>query len=237
MRDVLHDLALPSFESYASQWGYDVHSADLPVDGVGADTAAQHAKWAKIRLLRTALMAYPIAVWLDADVLLLRCDEDIVSHLHPEAFQAMALEQVPHEHRINPNTGVWVLRSCPEAFAFLDALDDAGPQPGPWADQGAVLAALGWDRGDARYHWARPGVGSEFLRRTSWLPPSWNQAYLENRQDGESYNSAAVSYMDRPAVRNPHALHFMGMTPAARYLRMSEVAGRDPAAADVLLGA
>ncbi|MDT4929172.1 MAG: hypothetical protein QOF92_2039 [Pseudonocardiales bacterium] len=222
MRDVMHDLALPSFRAYARRWGYHVEGVDLTVDGACADAGAQRAKWVKVRLLRQALMTYSLAVWIDADVLVLRTDEDIATHLHPEHFQALALEQVPSEHRINPNTGVWVMRSCPEAVAFLDAVEAAGPQPGPWADQGAVLAALNWDRGDEQYRWARPGTGNQFLAHTSWLPSGWNQPYLEHRVADELYNGNADSYRDRPSVADPHALHFMGMTPVARYRRMAD---------------
>jgi hypothetical protein len=201
---------------------------DLPADGVAADQDAQRAKWAKIGLLRGALQRAPLALWMDADVLLLRDDEDIAVHLHPSAFQAFALEQVPAEHRVNPNTGVWLLRSCPLAFAFLDAVDAAGMQPGPWADQGAVLAALGWDRGDQRYRWARPGPGNDFLSGTSWLPTGWNQPWTGSREDGECFNSPAASYADRPRVPRPNALHFMGMTPAARYRAMAMVSAGTP---------
>lgn len=225
MREVLHDLALPTFRRYAQAWGWRVLAEDLEADGTGADAEAQAAKWCKTRLLRAALVEHPLALWLDADVLLLRADDDIAQHLHPTAFQAFVLEQVPAEHRTNPNTGVWLLRSGRRARAFLDAVDRLGPQPGPWADQGAVLAALGWDRGDARYHWARPGRGGAFLDGTSWLPPAWNTPFV-HRSDDEVFNSSAASYADRPCVASPHALHFMGMTPAARYRHMAEHAPR-----------
>jgi hypothetical protein len=174
-------------------------------------------------LLRAALAEFPVALWLDADVLLTRCDEDPVSHLHPQHFQALVLEHVPHEHRLNPNTGVWLIRSSPMAFEFLDAIEAAGPQVGPWADQGAVLRVLGWDRGDESYQWARPGLGSPFLSATSWLPPGWNQPYLGERIDEDLFNGTAASYVGRPSVPDPHALHFMGMTPAARVRHMRAV--------------
>lgn len=225
MQAVLHDLALPTFQRYADLWGWTLQVAALDVDGVGAAPAAQSAKWAKIGLMREALQRHAYALWLDADVLVLRDDDDISTHLHPRHFQALALEHVPAEHRVNPNTGVWLMRSCPEAFAFLDAVDEAGPQPGPWADQGGVLSALGWDRGDERYRWARPGRGSHFLAGTSWLPPGWNQPYLHGRDVTDCFNSDAASYADRPQVRDPHALHFMGMSPGARYRAMASVAG------------
>jgi hypothetical protein len=225
MQAVLQDLALPTFARYAELWGWALRVSDLQVDGVGATPAAQSAKWAKVGLMRQALRHSAYVLWLDADVLVLRDDDDITAHLHPGHFQALALEHVPAEHRVNPNTGVWLMRSCPEAFDFLDAVEAVGPQPGPWADQGGVLAALGWDRGDEEYRWARPGRGSAFLAGTSWLPPGWNSPYLLGRVDGECFNSTATSYADRPQVRDPHALHFMGMSPAARYRAMAAVAG------------
>src|SRR3954462_15871062 len=196
MQAALYGLALPPFRRGARRWGWAVDAVDLTADGVAADAGAQRAKWAKIGLLRSALERAPLAMWVDADVLILRDDEDVSGHLHPAAFQALALEQVPAEHRVNPNTGVWLLRSCPDAFAFLDAVECAGPQPGPWADQAAVMAVLGWDRGDERYHWARPGRGSSYLAGTSWLPVSWNQPWVEGRRSEGCYNSTADSYAE-----------------------------------------
>jgi hypothetical protein len=228
MQPALHDLALPTFRRWAARHGWEVIAHDLATDGVAADDGAQRAKWAKVPLLRHALRNYPLALWIDADVLVMRDDEDISSHLHPEAFQALALEQVPSEHRVNPNTGVWLLRSCAESMAFLDAVERVGPQPGPWADQGAVLAALGWHRGDQRYHWARPGVGGRFLAGTSWLPPGWNQPWTEGREAADCFNSDAGSYAERPCVPHPHALHFMGMTPVARYRAMAGATSQRP---------
>lgn len=224
MRRTLHELALPTFRRFGDAWGYDVQVHDLGSDGTGATTPAQRAKWAKVSLLQQALREYELVLWLDADVLVVRTDEDIADHLHEDHFQALALEHVPAEHRVNPNTGVWLMRSCPEAFAFLDAVTEAGPQPGPWADQGAVLAALGWHRGDERYHWARPGPGTAALTSTSWLPPGWNQPYVEERTPENCYNSEPQSYLTRPTVPDPHVIHFMGMTPTARHAHMARVA-------------
>ena len=224
MHRTMHELAVPTFRRFADAWGYDVRAVDLPSGGAAASDPAQRAKWAKVWLLREAVQDYELVLWLDADVLVVRADEDIAEHLHPDHFQALALEHVPAEHRLNPNTGVWLVRSCPAAVAFLDAVEEAGPQPGPWADQGAVLTALGWHRGDEQYHWARPGLGSTALLATSWLPPGWNQPYLEGRLPENCYNSEPASYVGRPTVREPHAVHFMGMTPAARHEHMSRLA-------------
>jgi hypothetical protein len=226
----MHELALPSFDAFARSWGYQVRAVDLPGDGHGADPGAQAAKWAKVQLLREALQDADLVLWLDADVLVLRTDEDVASHLRPGDCQALALEQVPAEHRVNPNTGVWLLRG-PEARELLDEVDRLGPQPGPWSDQGAVLAALGWDLGDERHHGARPGPGSRFLSRTSWLPTGWNQPFVAGRAATDCFNSSAASYLSRPVVPAPHAVHFMGLTPEARFRHMSghvELVGREP---------
>jgi hypothetical protein len=223
MREVLYDLALPTFRRYAQRWGYDVSVADLAVDGLGTDAGARQAKWAKLGLVRRALARYRSVLWLDADVLLLRDDEDVAVHVRPGDFQGLVLEEVPAERRVNPNTGVWLLRSGPAATAFLDAVEVAGPQPGPWADQGAVLTALGWDRGDESYHGARQGPPNAFTAGTSWLPIGWNQPYQGHRAAADASGSAADSYRDRPAVAAPNALHFMGMSPRARHRSMREV--------------
>ena len=224
MRTLMHEVVKPGFQSFADRWEYDLHTIDLEGDGARADAEAQRAKWAKVDLLRQALREYPLALWLDADVLLTRTDDDISTHLHPDHFQALALEHVPAEHRVNPNTGVWLMRSCPSAFEFLDAVEATGPQPGPWADQGAVLAALSWNRGDENYHWAGPGRGNEFQAGTSWLPVGWNQPYLEGRTANTCYNGSADSYIGRPTVARPFAVHFMGMTTAARLEHMTAMA-------------
>lgn len=206
-RPVLNDLSLPTFARYASRWEWQLLVEDLFTD-VGGTT-----EWDKVRLIRQALEVYELVLWLDAETLLLRDDEDVAAHLHPDHFQALGLEHVPSEHRVNPTAGAWLLRSCPEAFAFLDTVDAAGPQAGPWAVQGAVLAALGWDRGDERYHWSRPGRGSLHLAGTSWLPPSWNQQLVDQQAEG------------RPRVPDPHVLHFHGMSPTDRYRAMAQVIG------------
>jgi hypothetical protein len=224
MRALLHDLAEPTFRALADRWGWELRAVDLESDGACSDPQAQRSKWAKIGLLRAALRDFPLVLWLDADILVARTDDDISAHLHPAHFQALVLEQVPAEHRMNPNTGVWLMRSCPSAFEFLDAVEAAGQQPGPWADQGAVIATLGWRRGDEQYHWAGPGDGNRFLAGTSWLPVGWNQPYLDGRTDENCYNGPAAAYVGRPTVPRPFAIHFMGMTPAARAEHMARVA-------------
>lgn len=211
---LLERYALPTFWRFADRFAYDVLPSLLDDDGESDDRRATNgARWAKLPLLREALESYDIVVWLDADVMIRRFDDDIAAHLAPEKFQAFALEQVPQDRRINPNTGVWVMRGGRQAISFLNTVERAGQQRGPWADQAAVMKVLGWDRGGCLYQGAGPGPGSSFLRGTAWLPPSWNQLYAVPGED-----AAGVHAVLR--VNEPHALHFAGMGLDERELLM-----------------
>jgi len=202
--------SLPTFRRFADRFAYEVLASRLDDDGASDDRRATNAtRWAKLPLLRQALESYDTVVWFDADVMICRFDDDIASHLAPDKFQAFAIEQVPQDRRINPNTGVWVLRSGRRAVRFLRSVERAGQQRGPWADQAAVMKVLGWDRGGSIYHGAGPGAGSRHLRGTGWLPPSWNQIYSVPAEDAKSVYAV-------PRVQEPHALHFAGMSIEAR---------------------
>lgn len=220
MWPLLEDYALPSFEAYGAEQGFTVNAERLKVDGKNRSEAAPRraAKMAKYDLLEEALSNHEVAVWFDADIVICRSDDDITSHLRDEDFQAFVLEQVPYDRRINPNAGVWVMRQSDEAFDFIKAVRNTGPLPGRWTDQPAIFKALGWDMGDENYQWARPSKGSHFLEKTAWLPPGWNQPYLNRTADVEAY-------IDRPSVPEPHAVHFMGMEIPERHAAMAEVFG------------
>jgi hypothetical protein len=228
MWPLLESCALPTFWRFAERFDYDVVAARLPGDG--ADESRQQtnaARWAKIGILREALARHELVVWLDADIMICRFDDDVSRHLAPDKFQAFALEQVPQDRRANPNTGVWVLRSGRKARAFLDAVERAGQQYGPWADQGAVIRVLGWDRGHGPfYHGAGPGRGSRFLKGTGWLPPSWNQLHAAQGEDQSGVHAV-------PRVAAPYAVHFAGLSVGEREPLMRELAARlaQPAAA------
>ena len=153
-RDALHDLVLPAARRYGERWGYQVQAVDLPPDVRRVDPTAF-----RVRLLRRALREHRRVVWLDPDVLLLRHDEDVASLLRPRSFQGLALRHEPGRPRLTP--GVWVLRSCPSALAFLQAVQASG-RPG------AVLAALARDGSEPA-----PDRGSALSRSTTWLPGRW----------------------------------------------------------------
>ncbi len=197
--------SLPTFQEYAEAQNYDVI-----VEQIARDSADWHsersrsARWSKPQIIKKILKNSDIVVWFDADIIICRYDEDISSHLLNGAFQAITMEHVPSENRVNPNMGVWVIRRCQEAFEFLNAIEEAGLQPGPWTDQGTILKILGWERGDKNYFGARPGLGNKYLLDTSWLPIGWNQPFIDRPDIGEVWSN-------RPIEKFPHAVHFMGM--------------------------
>jgi hypothetical protein len=213
MAGIMEHYSLPTMERYANIWGYSVKAESIDSDNsVYESSEARAARWHKVSAIRRALQTNDTVVWFDADVMIMRDDEDIASHIAPDSFQGLAIENVPAENRVNPNTGVWVMRNSPQAFDFLDKVEELGmPSNGKWADQGAVMKVLGWKLGDVEdhYRWAGPGLGSRFIEGTSWLPTSWNQPYLKRQTNAEAC-------VDRPAVANPHAVHFMGMSVVER---------------------
>jgi hypothetical protein len=220
MWPMLEEFALPTFEAYGEAQGYQVVTEKHTTDGRGYENSARAARWAKFGLLREALEVYETAVWLDADIIVCRTDDDIAQHVRPNNFQGFVLEQVPAERRINPNSGVWVMHQSDIAFDFLKAAEEVGIQPGPWTDQGAILKVLGWDRGDEKYHGARPGAGSPYLQQTAWLPVGWNQVYLGPRTRNPD------AYVGRPSVPEPYAIHFMGMETTERHKAMAQTFGQ-----------
>lgn len=215
MMSVLEEFSLPTFERFAQEHRYDVEVTELYDDSLARkDAQAKEARWQKINIVRKALSNSALVVWLDADVLIKRFDEDIADNLSEVSYQGLVLHDVPAENRINPNTGVWVMRQCVESFDFLDAVEEVGMISNRWADQAAVMQALGWPMGDERHHGTyMPTESNKFLRGTDWLPTSWNQPYCENRPNPEAY-------VGRPVVERPNALHFMAMTIEDRMIYM-----------------
>lgn len=215
MAPVLTGISLPSFASFAERHGYKMQVNYLTEDDADRwSSAAKSVRWQKLRLIRSVLEQCDVAVWVDADVLICRSDTDILESLSASDYQGMVVHTIPLEDRTNPNTGVWVIRNTEKAFRFLDKASEIGMPEGRWADQGAVLRALGWILGDEHYRGARmPDTPTEFMDGTAWLPLSWNLPYHER-------------YAGPEVTIDPFAIHFMGMSASDRLKHMREVADR-----------
>lgn len=216
MRPVLLRHSLPRFSKYANLFSYDVHTEYLPSDSAQRDSKAKSARWQKISIIKSALQSYDIVLWLDADTLIERFDRDIVNDVKSDDFQGLVLHNVPFERRVNPNTGVWLLKSTDIANAFIDSILDCGMPQGRWADQAALMHTLGWNMGDANFYGAAPPqFPNQYTARTTWLPIGWNQPFVERRPNSEAY-------VGRPLIDNPYIVHYMSMTPSERLTYMSQ---------------
>jgi hypothetical protein len=204
MLPLLRKYALPTFGRLARALGADLHSVDLDADSSDyLSDQASRARWAKLDAIEQALAdGYPEVLWLDADILVVRYDDDPFRYLRAGDFQGFVLEHNSAEARTNPNTGVWLVRNTPMARAFMSGVKMIGELPGStWNEQAAVIQALGWDPGIYNHHGARPGRGTEFLRHTTVLPAPWNQLYIDMADPGRNC----------PVVPHPHVIHFAGM--------------------------
>lgn len=176
----------PLMERYAARHGYDLRvNREEPEDPTGE-------RRAKITLLREALPDYELVVWVDADVLITKFDEDIADDVPAFAFQAFVLEH--SDWGFGPNSGVWAMRNDPESFQFLDELDLIGPHPAkPNSDQVIIHLALGWKL-DEPATTARPAYHSPFLERTGWLPVKWNPVGYAYHEPASFRHYYAQSY-------------------------------------------
>jgi hypothetical protein len=165
-------LTRPTFEAFARRHGYQVELHDLDDDHERSHPEVRRAKWRKVELLTGALQRADVVVWIDADAAVTRFDRDIADDLPARAFQGLVLERFPG--RVNPNTGVWVLRRGDAAQAFLDAVSHVGQLAHSWADQATVCHLLGWELGDFHGHGARPVRATPYAESTAWLAPTWN---------------------------------------------------------------
>jgi hypothetical protein len=207
MIPVLEQFTLPSFEKFAEVNDYSINVTQLAADSLlRKHIAAKQARWQKIEIIRKALHHNDVVAWFDADIVITRSDTDILEDIGNDDFQGLVLHDVPAESRINPNTGVWVMKNSELSFEFLDHIEEIGMVSERWADQAAVMKGLGWNMGNDRHYGALPPSKiNNYLEYTSWLPVGWNQPYCDDRP-----NPAA--YAGRPLVDRPHAVHFMAMT-------------------------
>ena len=138
MRSVLAR-SLPTFIDYGSRHGYAVVVGD-------GDAEGRPASWGKVKLIRSLLDAFDTVVWIDADAIVVDPNVDIETMVGAHDYQAMLVYEWD-DNRI-PNLGVWMVRSCDRARAFLDAvwaLDKYTLHR--WWENAAVMDLLGYTTG------------------------------------------------------------------------------------------
>lgn len=182
-------LGLPALAEYAERHGYDliVHRGLLATD--------RPASWSKVRALRAALDRYDLAVWIDADAVVVDQSADLADDLHPSApLQCVAHET--DEGRI-PNLGVFAMRSGRDARRLLDAMwaRDAYVDH-RWWENAALLDLIGYT--------VEPPVRQ--IAHTRWtplvhlLPLRWNSVLPACDADPAILHLAGASHEQRVAT-------------------------------------
>lgn len=208
MRQILEGYTLPTFRRFAAVHGYEVVVVRHEVDGQGS---LREVRMLKPRLVREQLdLGAELVLWIDADAMFLRFDADPADLLGPEHFQGLVLERVPSRGRTNPNSGVWLIRNVSGAIEFLESVERIGLQPGEaWADQAAIMRALGWFMGDRDYAGAHAGPGTPAMLGTALLPLSFNTR-IGDGNPKQWYQKSVDT------ARGPHIWHLSGLTPDER---------------------
>jgi hypothetical protein len=182
----LLELSRPTFAAFAERHGYEL------ITSTERDPGRPPA-WAKVPMLREALDAYDLVLWIDADAVIVDPERDIAGELERD----LGLVRHRRGDALVPNTGVMVMRSGAFARDLLDELWAAKRFiHHPWWENAALLDALGYDlpeayepgmRGRARriatrlrrrpprtLAQVRP---SPYLDGIQFLPDEWNGVY------------------------------------------------------------
>jgi predicted O-methyltransferase YrrM len=192
-------VSLPTFERYAERHGYEL------VVGTGEEAMGRPMAWAKVPLLRRTLAEFDVALWIDADAVVVDAEADVADALEPSAFQAMVEHRTPQGDC--PNTGVWLLRSCAAGDAFLDAVwDSSAAIDHPWWENAAACTALGYELEPT----CRRSRDTEFLHGTQWLPTEWNS-------------------IPKDRATRPRIAHFPGEPVGERLAALRAAVGLEPA--------
>lgn len=217
-------LALPSFEAYATRHGYEL------VVGDGSIAGGRPAAWTKVAMLRQALTQFELALWLDADTMVIQPELDIAAELDTGHFQGL----VRHRRAIGemPNSGVWVLRAGEPAQCFLaDVWGRRRLIHHPWWENAAILEALGYTlprerplrrrlgRAARALH-RRPGAGAG-ATATLMAPPSTNPALAGTYWLDTAWNTV----LDDPSP-HPRILHWPGQPLEQRLTAMAAEAAK-----------
>jgi hypothetical protein len=184
----LLDVALPTFAWYAQTHGYDLFvPSGAQFSGMNRPLA-----WGRIPLMLSLLKGgYDTVLWLDADVVVVRNDRDILDDLPADAPMGMVVQQT--SDGAVPSTGVWLVRK--EAEEMLKSLWplDGFRRSSCWWEQAALIAALGGDP-DA--------TPVEVPAGRSWaqLPYEWNPHVRDARGVAACRFFHATCFPDRKAA-------------------------------------
>lgn len=179
----LRPLTLPALERYAARHGYTVEHAK-PVPGLPY-------QWAKLPALRAALTRHELAVWIDADCIVLDHECDVADYLPAGSFQAIATDdRFRNDER---QTCIWALRAGREAERFLRSV---------WQLRTGDESA--WDQTTVNH---LLGVSADDLAGTAALPARFGNCAGEHLDPAIQHaGDQAGPYHERAKLLDPRNL-------------------------------
>lgn len=184
-------LSSPTFYLYANNHNYDIF---LPSDNFfGENTKSMPPAWWKIDVIEYLLQTYDQVLWLDADVIICRFDEDISKSLNSGDF-GLVVHETPDGQV--PNSGVWLLNKTALNWLSQLKLHKTFKKSQYWWEQAALIHMMGANPDD------QPIVLPNSYN-LSWtqLDYSWNPHINDKRkipQDTKFFH--ATCFEDRYAV-------------------------------------
>lgn len=170
---------IPLMERYAERHGMALFVANL--------TGPRKPSWMKVPNIIGALDHYERAVWIDADVVINRFEENILDDVPHYAAQAL----VPHETPcgVVPNCGVWVVTQ-----QMRDTLRDIWTEDRNlehfWWEQASMLEKMGYEvTADERgFPLCQKGEATPLRWVTEFLDAKWNHHPQDaNRVDAPNF--------------------------------------------------
>jgi hypothetical protein len=137
------EVSVAGFYKYAQLHNYDVF---LPNENFFSDETKQRpCSWWKIELIEKLFQTYDRILWIDADVVICKYNQDIFDDFSIDSHVGMVVHEVPIG--LVPNCGIWLLdKKCLSWFHKLWPLNNL-PRSDGWWEQDAMLHLLGIDSG------------------------------------------------------------------------------------------
>lgn len=137
-------LAVPTFYLYANNHNYDLF---LPGNNFFSDKSKAYAPaWWKLDVIEYLLNMYDQVLWIDADVIICRFEEDISSQINDQYDFGAVVHETPDGQIVN--SGVWLLNKT--SLKWLSSLKKYNyfKRSSCWWEQAALLHLLGMNPDD-----------------------------------------------------------------------------------------
>uniref|UniRef100_A0A453JD54 Glycosyltransferase 6 n=1 Tax=Aegilops tauschii subsp. strangulata TaxID=200361 RepID=A0A453JD54_AEGTS len=202
------------------------------------------AYWAKIPVVRAAMLAHPEAEWvwwLDADAVITDMDfaPPLATRYKEYNLVVHGWDREVYEARswVGLNAGVFLIRNCQWSLDFMDAWASMGPASPEYARWGKTLKATLSDKPDAESD-DQSALAYLLLKN----PKKWGaRTYLEHEYYFQGYWAEIVDRLDGvaaryraaerrfgPALRRRHAEGEHALYAAARNAALRKKAGGVP---------